>query len=130
MGVGGADPVAITDGDHCLSPIRKDEADTLERLGLGAPNRMACMARVEGRCAVVLTPDLNSVAVASGKSFEPNPAVQRVVVVGNGIGGVTATDFLRRNHPACEITLVGREPHQLYNGMGIARLRCESLSSS
>lgn len=122
MGVCGADPVAVPEGYDCLSPIRREEADTLERLGLGAPNRMACMARVEGRCAVSLTPDRNSIAVASGKTFDPDPTVQRVVVVGNGIGGVTAADFLRRNHPDCEITLVGREPHQLYNRMGVARL--------
>jgi nitrite reductase (NADH) large subunit len=45
-----------------------------------------------------------------------------VVVIGNGIAGVTAADFIRRGHPHCEIHLVGRETHVLYNRMGISRL--------
>ena len=45
-----------------------------------------------------------------------------VVVIGNGIAGVTAADFVRRGHPHCEIHLVGRETHVLYNRMGISRL--------
>lgn len=122
MGVCGADPVAVTEGYDALSPIRKDEADTLERLGLGWPNRMACVARAQGGCSVSLRPDRSGVAVPSGPAFTPDPDVRRVVVVGNGIGGVTTVDFLRRNHPDCEIAIVGMEPHQFYNRMGVARL--------
>jgi NAD(P)H-nitrite reductase large subunit len=44
------------------------------------------------------------------------------VVIGNGIAGVTAADFLRRGHPDCEIHLVGSEAQVLYNRMGIYRL--------
>jgi len=122
MGVCGADPVAVTGGYDALSPIRREEADTLERLGLGAPNRMACVARAEGSCAVSLAPDRSSEPQRSAAAFEPDPSVQRVVVVGNGIAGVTTADFVRRNHPDCEITLIGSEAHQLYNRMGVARL--------
>ena len=43
-------------------------------------------------------------------------------MIGNGIAGVTAADFIRRGHPDCEIHLVGSEPHALYNRMGISRL--------
>ena len=49
-------------------------------------------------------------------------SILSVVVVGNGIAGVTAADFVRRGHPDCEIHLVGRETHVLYNRMGISRL--------
>jgi nitrite reductase (NADH) large subunit len=105
-----------------LSPIRRDEADTLERLGLGAPNRMACVARAEGSCSVSLKPDRTSVAVHSAPTFAPAESLRRVVVIGNGIAGVTAADFIRRNHPSCEIALIGSEVHQLYNRMGVARL--------
>ena len=122
MGLCGADPVAVTRGYDSLSPIRREEADTLERLGLGAPNRMACMARAEGSCTVALAPDRSSVPLRSAPAFEPDPSVQHVVVVGNGIAGVTAADFVRRNHPDCEITIIGGEAHQLYNRMGVARL--------
>ena len=45
-----------------------------------------------------------------------------MVVLGNGIAGVTAADFIRRGHPDCEIHIVGRESHALYNRMGISRL--------
>src|SRR6202020_2584528 len=49
-------------------------------------------------------------------------SIVSVVVLGNGIAGVTAADFVRRGHPDCEIHLVGRESHVLYNRMGISRL--------
>ena len=49
-------------------------------------------------------------------------SLKSVVVIGNGIAGVTAADFLRRGHPDCEIHLVGSEAHVLYNRMGIYRL--------
>jgi NAD(P)H-nitrite reductase large subunit len=45
-----------------------------------------------------------------------------VVVLGNGIAGVTAADLVRRNHPDCEVHVVGQESHHLYNRMGISRL--------
>ena len=38
-------------------------------------------------------------------------SIVSVVVIGNGIAGVTAADFIRRGHPDCEIHLVGQEPH-------------------
>jgi NAD(P)H-nitrite reductase large subunit len=44
------------------------------------------------------------------------------VVLGNGIAGVTAADFVRRGHPDCEIVVIGKEAHLLYNRMGISRL--------
>ena len=49
-------------------------------------------------------------------------SIASVVVIGNGIAGVTAADFVRRGHPDCEIHLVGAESHVLYNRMGISRL--------
>ncbi|MCU1389275.1 MAG: hypothetical protein JWL72_2613, partial [Ilumatobacteraceae bacterium] len=122
MGVCGADPVAVTSGYESLSAIRREEADTLERLGLGFPNRMACTARAEGSCSVSLQPDRTSTPVSNAPSFVPDPSVHRVVIIGNGIAGVTAADFVRRNHPDCEIELIGRESHELYNRMGVARL--------
>jgi NAD(P)H-nitrite reductase large subunit len=54
--------------------------------------------------------------------FPYDKAVKKVVIVGNGIAGVTAADHVRRRHPTCEIHLIGRERHHLYNRMGITRL--------
>jgi NADPH-dependent 2,4-dienoyl-CoA reductase/sulfur reductase-like enzyme/ferredoxin len=122
MGVCGADPVAVVDGYQSLSAVRADEADTLERLGLGWPNRMACMARVNGACAVSLTPDRSAHAAHRAPAFVADASVGKVVVIGNGIAGVTTADFVRRNHPDCEISIVGSEIHPLYNRMAVARL--------
>lgn len=125
MGVCGADPVAILEGMENLSPVSQEEQNTLERLGLGGDNRLACCARVRGSVTVSLKPERQKMADSEGLAQEPfeyDPTVQRVVIIGNGIAGVTAADHIRRRYPDCEIHLVGREPHHLYNRMGISRL--------
>ena len=122
MGVCGADPVGIVSGAEHLSPPAADEKATLERLGLDpAHNRMACCARVNGPVAVSLTPRRDT-GVVTRIDFPFDPAVRRVVVIGNGIAGVTAADHVRRRHPDCAIDVVAAEPHPLYNRMGISRL--------
>ena len=123
MGVCGADPIAVKEGMDNLSPVSDDERSTLERLGHADNTRMACCCRVKGPVAVALTPD---------KAGGPTPSqilrmsydrsIERVVVLGNGIAGVTAADHVRRRHPECHIDLVADEPHPLYNRMGINRL--------
>lgn len=123
MGVCGADPVAILQGMENLSPVGSDERATLQRLGYAENTRMACRARVRGAVSVSLVPErAASVKPVTVAGFNYNPAIERVVVLGNGIAGVTAADHIRRRHPECEIHLVGRENHHLYNRMGIARL--------
>lgn len=122
MGVCGADPVAVVSGRGGLSAPLPGEISTLTRLGLGPPNRMACVARVSAPCTVSLSPDTSSVPVAQEPTFEPDPTVQRVVVIGNGVAGVTAADHVRRNHPDCSIDVVSLEAHNLYNRMSISKL--------
>lgn len=121
MGVCGADPVGILDGSAGLSAAEKDELNTLRRLGFGASTRMACCARVnDGTVTVSLTPE-----PGDGGGQRPtryDRSIVSVVVIGGGIAGVTAADFVRRGHPDCEIHLVGDESHALYNRMGISRL--------
>jgi nitrite reductase (NADH) large subunit len=122
MGVCGADPVCVLAGMDNLSPVGSDEQATLERLGLDpAHNRMACCARVQGPVTVSMTPRRDTNVVVS-IDFPYDPAVERVVVIGNGIAGVTAADHIRRRHPDCAIDVVAAEPHPLYNRMGISRL--------
>jgi NADPH-dependent 2,4-dienoyl-CoA reductase/sulfur reductase-like enzyme/ferredoxin len=121
MGVCGADPVAILDGMSCLSAPEGDELNTLRRLGLGKSTRMACCARIKaGSVSVSLTPEPGDGGGAKPTRYDRS--VVSVVVLGNGIAGVTAADFIRRGHPDCEIHVVGRESHALYNRMGISRL--------
>ncbi|MFD0363919.1 FAD-dependent oxidoreductase [Nocardia sp. GCM10030253] len=121
MGVCGADPIAVLDGMSCLSGPERDELNTVRRLGLGKNTRMACCARISaGAVTVSLTPEP---ADSGGSTRGPyDRSIVSVVVIGNGIAGVTAADFIRRGHPDCEIHLVGRESHAFYNRMGISRL--------
>jgi NADPH-dependent 2,4-dienoyl-CoA reductase/sulfur reductase-like enzyme/ferredoxin len=122
MGVCGADPVAVIEGMDGLSQPDEDELTTLRRLGYTANTRMACCARVQsGPVGVALTPEPGG-PVSGRRPTSYDPSIRSVVVIGNGIAGVTAADFLRRGHPDCEMHLIGRETHVLYNRMGISRL--------
>jgi nitrite reductase (NADH) large subunit len=130
MGVCGADPVTVLAGADQLSPATDDERATLRRLDLGAQARLACCARVRGPVTVSL--DARTAAVASTVADVEVPAsaqvrrraasTRRVVIIGNGIAGVTAAQEVRRTDPDCELHIVGREPHPLYNRMGISRV--------
>src|SRR5205823_4585862 len=140
MGVCGADPVCIRHGMQNLSPMTEDEKSTIERLGLAASTRMACSARVLGPVTVALKPERADGAATPGTAsvdgaapstitpaqpanpgFNFDPAVTKVVIIGNGIAGVTAADYVRRFHADCEIHLIEREEHHLYNRMAITK---------
>jgi len=121
MGVCGADPVAVLEGGGCLTPPDEDELNTLRRLGFADNTRMACVARIQsGPIAVSLTPEPG--IPQQGRVADYDRSIVSVVVLGNGIAGVTAADFVRRGHPDCEIHVVGSESHVRYNRMGISRL--------
>jgi nitrite reductase (NADH) large subunit len=124
MGVCGADPVAIRDGMENLSSIGDDERSTLDRLGLAPNTRMACCARVNGPVSACVTPDKAAAGSSPSRiaGFAYDRSIERVVIVGNGIAGVTAAEHVRRRHPECAIDLVADEHHHLYNRMGISRL--------
>ncbi len=121
MGVCGADPIAVLDGAACLSPPEEEEMNTLRRLGFASNTRMACCARLQsGPVEMSLKPEPGEQGGDRPKDYDRS--IASVVVIGNGIAGVTAADFVRRGHPDCEIHLVGGESHVLYNRMGISRL--------
>ncbi len=123
MGVCGADPVAIVSGMDSLSEIGDDERSTLERLGFADNTRMACCCRVKGPVSVSLTPEQPQELTPSQiMRLDFDRSVERVVVIGNGIAGITAADYVRRNHPECSIEVVADETHQIYNRMAITRL--------
>lgn len=124
MGMCGADPVAIEDGANGLSEMTSDEQTTLERLGLAQSTRLACCARVSGPVTVALDARREESAPAKGEPppREYDPTVERVVVLGNGVAGITAADHIRRRHPDCSIDVVADEIHHFYNRMAISRL--------
>jgi hypothetical protein len=73
----------------------------------------------QGPVSVSLTPDKADAPSPSRiAGFAYDRAIERVVVIGNGIAGVTAADHVRRRHPECAIDLVADEHHHLYNRMG------------
>lgn len=123
MGVCGADPIVILNGLENLSPQRDDERSTLDRLGLADGNvRLACVARVNGPVSFSLDLALARQVKAELKEKTFDETLKQVIIVGNGIAGVTAADHIRRRHPNCEIHLIGKESHPLYNRMAITRL--------
>ena len=132
-GACGADPIAVTAGADRLAPIGDDERATLLRVGCADNTRLACMARVRdaGPITVELKPHPRGAAAAPAGAPVAAPAakvidfdrdIRSVVVIGNGVAGLTAADHVRRNHPDCEIHLIGRENHNAYNRMAIAKL--------
>jgi len=137
MGMCGSDPVKIVEGEENLSAIRSAERRTLERLGLGAGCRMACVSRVQGPVVVDPRPELEAPLEEAGADAPRltvgaddalRHAIRRVVVVGAGVGGVTAAEELRRALPDAELTLIGDEPYPFYNRMAVSRLVSESAS--
>jgi nitrite reductase (NADH) large subunit len=122
MGACGADPVAITAGADALSPCGERERDTLRRLGHGDGVRLACSARIHGPVGVHLDPSVAAPLAADGVGLGIPDDVRRIVIVGNGIAGVTAADVIRRHWRDGELHLVGAERHPLYNRMAITKL--------
>ena len=124
MGMCGSDPICVVSGEEHLSAVGGEERATLDRLGLAPNTRMACSARITGPVTISLTPErAGEDAAAGGNGAAPaDPAVGHVVVIGNGIAGITAADYARRRHPTCAIDVVARERYHLYNRMAITRL--------
>ena len=126
-GLCGADAVQILEGGKNLSPPSAAERAALRRLGLPRDCRMACTARVRG--PVTVAPGIDDEIRREWTPAAPLAAergapgdVRRVVVVGNGVAGVTAALELRDHRPGLDITLVGAEPHDFYNRMVINKL--------
>ena len=96
-GVGGADGSVLPDGS-----VMPAEAAAIDENGAASTAAVAA-ARLK-----------ESTVMAD--------AVRRVVILGNGIAGVTAADHIRRHHSDCEIDLVTEERHPFYNRTGVSRL--------
>ena len=126
-GLCGADPVGIVDGHAQLDAPGTEELATLRRLGLEGRARLACCCRASG--AVTIDRDPRSVpAPAQAQPAVPKAdlakaaGIRRVVVIGNGVAGITVAESLRHESPSVDITMVGDEPHHFYNRMSIGRV--------
>ncbi len=127
MGMCGADPIAIVDGEARLSEPTAAERETLERLGLAGRARMACVCRALGGGVTIdsrLDPRTlpEPVPALPAVDLGTKTGVRRVVIVGNGAAGMTAADEVRKLSPSCSIAVVARERDGFYNRMAIARL--------
>ncbi|WP_196140885.1 FAD-dependent oxidoreductase [Aliikangiella sp. G2MR2-5] len=121
MGACGADPVAIIEGEERLEEKSAEETATLERLGYKTGVRMACCVKAAANIKINLDP--NSIEQEEEEAeFEQDNSIHSVVIIGNGIAGVTAADYLRRHHKDIEIHLIGAEKYPLYNRMAISKL--------
>ena len=135
MGLCGADPVVIVEGEDNLSEPSAEERASLRRLGLDGKARLACVCKVKaGRVAVDLSADPKT-AAAGAFTAAPQQAPDAaedlalntdirlsVVIVGNGAAGTTMATELRRLSPSVKIDVITQETHTFYNRMGLARL--------
>ncbi len=127
MGMCGADPVRIIDGAESLCSIGDTEAGTLARLGCADGTRLACMARAVNAKQLTVSPaNPLSGCTPAFKQAKGDPSIRTVLIIGNGVAGITAAEHVRGQHPQCRIVVVGREEHNAYNRMAIARLLNDS----
>ena len=124
MAMCGSDPVYIVEGSENLSPVSHDEQDTLTRVGLPLGWRMACSAKVQGPVVASQTSleEASTAEPLGPPAFQVDKGVQDVVIVGNGVAGATAADYIRRYHPDCNVTIVARESYHFYNRMAVSKL--------
>ncbi|MCH9853441.1 MAG: FAD-dependent oxidoreductase [Alphaproteobacteria bacterium] len=147
MGVCGSDPVAITDSPENLSPITPEEMDTLSRLGLLGHARLACMTTVSGSIGISMDcfshrgkdlSDLPTSKIGWGmldipefdRSTEDFLQGKKIVVVGNGVAGMSTVQYLRKLSPNADITVLTNEIYSFYNRMGISKLLENKLYST
>jgi NADPH-dependent 2,4-dienoyl-CoA reductase/sulfur reductase-like enzyme/ferredoxin len=96
------------------------------------PGELPAVASSAPRTRPAVVPTLTAVArigtqprsVSASANDTPvrTGTIRRVVIVGNGIAGVTAAEEVRRLHPDCRIDLVTRDRQAAYNRMAVASL--------
>lgn len=150
-GLCGSDAVVVTDGADRLSPPGEQEQATLDRLGLGPGARLACVCRVQGSISIDRNlARATAPAFEPGDASSPTPAfpqegagsaavgrrrpvgersdpalergLRRVVIIGNGVGGATVADELRKASESLRITIVANETMHFYNRMAINKI--------
>jgi nitrite reductase (NADH) large subunit len=126
-GLCGGDAVAICEGIDKLAPPGEQELATLRRMGLEGRARLACMCEVTAPVTVDTRREaLQSAPSAASGSGTPQvdalaeQGILRVVIIGNGVAGVTAAEALRRHSPSVDLTVISDEAQPFYNRMALA----------
>ena len=146
MGICGADPIVVLDGEENVETLGEEERNTLLRLGLLGKARMACTMKVCGRVEVSLnlshakakalptaadagaSPGAFSLGHIDPDIVVPKTRAQdknkdlRLIVIGNGVAGSSAVQFARLLSPYCKVAQIASEPYSFYNRMGLCRL--------
>lgn len=126
MGLCGSDPVVVTDGMANLDPPDENELNTLRRLGLEGKARLACCCKPKAGIEVDLEADPTQFTLVPDDSPTEEEAIVddrlKVVIVGNGIAGISTAESLREKDPDCSITLITQEPYHFYNRMGLEKV--------
>ncbi len=126
MGSCGADPIVITAGLNNLEPPSDNEIETLRRLGLEGKARLACCCRATGEVTIDLSikpEDATVVAdfVAPIEAPE-DPNRLKVIIVGNGIAGVSCAEALRAKDTECKIDILTQESFYSYNRIALEKI--------
>ncbi len=127
MGMCGSDPIVIVEGSDNLAPPDGSELTTLRRLGLEGKARLACCCKPAGNITIDLGVDLEATHLDTETptfSQPDNVSVNRlkVVIIGNGIAGISTAETLRQINTDCTINLISLEPHHFYNRMGLEKV--------
>lgn len=126
MGMCGADPIAVINGHENLSAPTEEELATLRRLGLEGRARMACVCRaLKGPITIDMGLDPSEI---KGPAEAPRhtdlgkvSGIGRIVIIGNGVAGITAAESIRNASPSCKIDVIARERRDFYNRMAVGR---------
>jgi len=122
MGMCGSDPVVVVEGHDNLDPPDQNELNTLRRLGLEGKARLACCCRPKAGITIDLDADPTEYT-AVGVSTEDDIAAEsnrsRIVIIGNGIAGISTAENLREQESEWDVVLISDEPYHFYNRMGL-----------
>ena len=122
MGMCGSDPVVITDGLDNLEPPDENELNTLKRLGLEGRARLACCCRPKADISINLAADLSERSFDEHEIINEDEEHQCIVIVGNGIAGISTAERIREKDGNCRIIIITKEPYHFYNRMGLEKV--------
>ncbi len=126
MGMCGSDPVVVTEGLDNLNPPDENELNTLRRLGLEGKARLACCCKPKAAISIDLDADPTQISIVNddldNTETEDQGTRQQIIIVGNGIAGISTAENLREQNKDCRIILITREAHHFYNRMGLEKV--------
>lgn len=126
MGMCGSDPVVVTEGLDNLNPADENELNTLRRLGLEGKARLACCCKPKAAISVDLDADPTQIKMTKAETdsidTDEIDTRKQIIIVGNGIAGISTAESIREHDKDCRIILITREAYHFYNRMGLEKV--------